>query len=304
MSTVPSLDLIAAFRGVMDHGSLSAAARALGLSQPTVRRQIEALESQTGARLFTRASNGLTPTPMAHSLMPLAQSVTSEAEAFARSAASQTHLPEGIVRLTAPRVLATHTLPHALAGLRETHPAIHIELTATDQTENMVRRAADIAVRVTPPTQEALVALKLPTIPLGLYASRDRAHKYATQSLADTPFISDDRVRQIETGLSAAGHSVPETVVLRSDDALVQIAAIGSGLGVGVCHCAIARRLGLVRVFTEIETSLPCYLVMHEDQARITRIRVVFDHLAACLPDLTRDTADSSRSDPPRADAN
>jgi len=269
----------------MEQGSLSAAARALALSQPTVRRQIETLETQVGARLFTRASNGLSPTPMALDLLPLAQSVTSEAEAFARAASGAAGAKQGTVRLTASRVLAVHCLPLLLPALHAKAPGITIELTATDQTENMARRAADIALRVVPPVQEALVAQKLPPIRLGLFATAGLARTLTNARLTTVPFISDDRTRQIEAGLEALGHPVPRQIVLRSDDALVQIAAIQTGLGVGICQVAVAERLGLVRMFATVETTLPCYLVMHEDQAQIARIRTVFDHFAQCLPE-------------------
>ncbi len=286
MSNAPSLDLILTFRGVMEHGSLSATARALRLSQPTVRRQIEALEAQTGAKLFTRASNGLTPTPMARSLLPLAQSVAHEAEAFARSAASQAQARAGTVRLTASRVLSTHCLPLVLPVLHDAFPDIRIELTATDRAENMARRAADVALRLTAPTQDALIARKLPAIAFGVFAAPHKADAFSAAGLRHAPMISDDRHRQIEPGLAALGHPVPENVVLRTDDPLAQIAAIQAGLGIGITQCAIAQRLGLVRLFPDIETTLPCYVVMHEDQAQIARVRAIFDGLVTHLPEL------------------
>lgn len=284
MSSLSSLDLIHAFRGVMEHGSLSAAARALGLAQPTVRRHVEQLEAELGARLFTRASNGLTPTPMAHSLLPIARAVASEADAFVRAATADATALRGTVRLTCSRVFGAHVIPQVLAPLRATAPEILIELTVTDQSENMLRRAADIAIRFAQPTQGAIVTRKLPPVPLGLFATPGLVAAGMTDDLQDCPFISDDRDRVIEPALALRDIALSRRVVLRSDDALAQLAAMTAGMGVGVCQCAIADRLGLVRVRPDLGFEMPLFLAMHEDQAQIARIRAVFDHLAATLP--------------------
>ncbi len=288
MSTpIPSLDFIPAFVAVMDTGSLSGAARRLRLSQPTVRRQIEALETALGTPLFTRASNGLIPVEMAHDLLVRARAVLDEAAAFARSASAAQGATQGTVRLTAPRVIAAQVLPPVLASLRGTFPEITIELAATDVAENLLQRAADIAIRVAPVTQKALVVRHLPDIELGFFASKDRPEldrPAKVDDLTNLPFISDDRAAEMEAGLQKQGWPTPHNIVLRTDDGLAQIGAIASGLGIGVCQAGIARRLGLKRVLPELQAQLPCSVVMHEDQRHVPRIRGVFDHLVQHLP--------------------
>ena len=277
-----SLDVIPAFVAVMRQGSLSAAARALKLAQPTVRRHIEALETELGARLFTRAVNGLTPTDLARDLLPRAEAVLSEAAALHRVASDQSAALSGSVRVSCARVVASHVLPLALQTLDA--PDLTVEIAATDRAEDLLRRAADIAIRFVAPRQAALRVQKMPDVALGFYAAPALAAQ--AKDFAAMPFISDDRDGLIEPGLRALGVPVPARVVLRSDDALSQIAAIEAGLGVGITQCGLAARKGLVRLLPEVTHHMPCWLVMHEDQAGVPRVRAVFDHLRAVLPGL------------------
>ena len=278
-----TLDHIPAFHAVMTLGSLSAAARDLRLAQPTVRRHIEALEVELGTALFTRAANGLTPTAMAQTLLPMAQSVLEEAQALTRAASAQAHALEGTVRLTCSRIAATHVLPGLLAKMRRLAPDIRYEIAATDRSENLARRAADIAIRFAPPAQLALVAVKLPDVAVGLFRATDGPQVSTADDLADAPFLADDREDQILPAMEATGFPKPGNVVLRCDDPLAQIAHLKSGLGVGICQVKLAARLGLVRVLPQWEYPMPAWLVVHEDQSRIARIRFVFDHLKAEL---------------------
>lgn len=278
-----SLDLIIGFRAVMETGSLSRAAEKLSLAQPTVRRHIETLEAEIGAVLFTRAQNGLTPTTMAHSLLPIAHAIAAQGDAFKRSASAQAFDTKGTVRLTTSRVIATHVLPYVLQPLLQTHPEIQVELIASDIQQDLLRRDADIAIRLTPPQHQALIALKLPDIAIGLYANT-KNNPIRPSDLSYTPFIAEDRGTTISDGLAARGFPKPQNTVLRTDDGLAQIGAIHAGLGTGICQCGIAQRLGLQRVLPELDVAMPCYLVMHEDQCDIARIRLVFDHLRDQLP--------------------
>ncbi|WP_261368360.1 LysR family transcriptional regulator [Pseudosulfitobacter koreensis] len=275
-----SLDLIPAFCAVLEHGSLSGAARALGLSQPTVRRQIETLEAELGARLFTRAQNGLTATPLALRLREPAQAVLDQAHGLRRMVDRGAQVA-GAVRLTCPRVMAVHVVPPLLAELRALHPGLVVELAATDSTEDLLHRAADVAIRVAPLTQKALVARTLPEVELGLFRAAGLAEP---ADLVSAPFIDDDRIGQIAPWLAARGLAAPRNVVLRTDDALVQIAAIAAGMGVGLCQAGIAARLGFVRVLREVTVQMPCAVAMHEDQRASPAVRALFDHLVAGLP--------------------
>ncbi|MGJ8618393.1 MAG: LysR family transcriptional regulator [Sulfitobacter sp.] len=281
-----SLDHIPAFHAVMAHGSLSAAARALRMAQPTVRRHVEALEADLNTQLFSRAANGLTPTAMALTLMPMAQSVLEEAAALHRAASAEHNALDGVVRLTSSRVVAAHILPSALSRIAAQAPGIRFELAATDVAENLARRAADIAIRFTQPTQQALIAVTLPAVEVGLFAAPGFAPVADIKALTNAPFIADDHEDIILPGLAAAGLPELQNIILRCDDPLSQIAHIQAGLGVGLVQVKLARRLGLNRVCPQVRHDMPAWLVVHEDQAQIARIRFVYDHLKAALPEL------------------
>lgn len=283
MMSRPSLDLIPAFHAVMTHGSLSAAARVLRLAQPTVRRQIEALEAELGTQLFTRAANGLTPTGMAQTLMPLAAAVIAEAAALGRVASAGAQALEGVVRITTSRVVAGHVLPMLIRQMQAEAAGLRFEVAATDRAEDLTRRAADIAIRLTPPRQQALVASRLPDCEVALFAAPDFAPPDPDRPWQEQPFVADDREDLILPALTAAGLPAPSNVVLRCDDPLAQIAAIQGGVGLGFCQVKLAARLGLRRVAPGVMHPMPVWLVVHEDQARIARIAFVFDRLKSAL---------------------
>ena len=168
----PSWDLYGAFLAVMQGGSLSAASRALAVAQPTVRRQIEQLEAQLGVVLFTRAPNGLVPTEVARATLPYAEAIASAARALVRSVSAPADADRGTVRVTCSEVVGVEVLPPMIAALRSKHPQLQIELAATNRNEDLLRRDADIAVRMTEPTQEALVRQRAGRIELGLFATK------------------------------------------------------------------------------------------------------------------------------------
>lgn len=283
-----SLDLILSFQAVMDTGSLTGAAKQLALAQPTVRRQIEQLEEQIGTPLFTRASNGLTPNDMALALLPIATTIVAQGAAFKRAASSAAQDTSGTVRLTCSRVMAAHAVPYILPQLRAQHPELSIELVASNDTQDLLRRDADIAIRMTPPTQKALIQKALPDVGLGLFAAPSLVAAgqtpQTTGDIAHMSMILDDSKDQIAQALIGLGLPRPQNVALRTDDELAQFAAIQAGLGTGICQIGIAQRLGLTRVLPQLDTALCCYVLMHEDQRQIARVRAVFDHLCTHLP--------------------
>lgn len=285
MMSAPSPQHIPAFHAVMTHGSLSAAARVLRLAQPTVRRHIEALETELGTALFTRAANGLTPTAKAQHLLPIARAVLDQTAALGRAAMADTAQAAGVVRLTTSRVVATHVLPPLVAALRANAPDLRFEVAATDAAEDLSQRAADIAIRFTPPLQQALVALRLPDVPVGLFAAAGGHRPATVEALVDTPFIVDDREDRMLPAMLAAGLPVPRNIVMRCDDPLAQLAYLQAGLGVGFCQLKLAQRLGLRRLLPEVVHEMPAWLVVHEDQRHLPHIAPVFEHLRTHLPD-------------------
>ena len=278
------------FLGVVEHGSLSAAARALGLTQPTMGRHIEGLESALGLKLFTRSVNGLAPTEAALELRPYAEGLATTAAALRRVASSHGSGVRGSVRLTASEIVGVEVLPPILAQLRRANPELSVELVLSNRLDDLMLRSADIAVRMVRPTQKALVARRIGGIELGLHATRGYLSAHGTPKtmadLARHTVIGFDRendfIRRFQAqtgGLSRASFA------FRADSDLAQLAALRAGYGIGVCQVAIARRdPTLVRVLpSTFRFTLDTWLAMHEDLRTSPRCAVTFAALATGL---------------------
>ena len=169
-SAEPGWELYRSFLAVVREQSLSGAARALGLTQPTVGRHVNALEQSLGVSLFTRSQAGLQATEGALALVPYAEAMASAAEALQRAASGEESEDRGTVRVTASEMIGTEVLPQCLATFRQAHPRIIIELVVSNRSDDLLRRDADIAVRMVRPTQGALLARKIGTLRLGMFA--------------------------------------------------------------------------------------------------------------------------------------
>lgn len=287
MNTDPDWALYRTLLAVLDEGSLSAAARQLGLTQPTVARHVDALEAALGADLFVRSQRGLDPTDLAQSLRPHAQVMATTAAALLRTASGTLGTVAGTVRISASDVVGVEHLPPILAQLRRDHPALAIELTLSDRVEDLLVREADIAVRMTEPTQTALLARRLPPVEIAFHAHRDYLARRGTpDSIAD--LSAHDMIGyDAETpALRAMSARMPQldhrSFALRTDSNLAQLAAIRAAFGIGLCQTAVAQRdPALVRVLPDIALPLPLWIVMHEDLKTSARYRAVFDALAA-----------------------
>jgi len=279
-------ELYRSFLSVLIEGSLSGAARALGVAQPTVGRHVAALEKSLGLALFTRSQIGLMPTEAALSLRSYAETMQSTAAALERAAASQGTGVRGTVRVTASDVIGVEVLPPIIASLRDEHPDLVLELVLTDRMQDLLRREADIAVRMARPRQELLVARRVGQIELGLHAHRRYLSRYGTPNtiadLADHALIGFDQttafIRSAGKGLSGWKR---EAFAMRTDNNLAQLALIRSGAGIGVCQAAIARRDdSIVRLFPRhFSLQMETWITMHEDLRNSPRCRVAFDAL-------------------------
>jgi DNA-binding transcriptional LysR family regulator len=283
-----SWDLYGTFLAVMKHGSLSAASRELGVAQPTVRRQIEKLEEELGVVLFTRAPNGLLPTETATATLPYAEAMASQARAFVRSVSASPEEERGTVRITASEVIGAEVLPAALAQLATRYPRIQVELALSNRNADLVRRDADIAVRMMKPTQSGLAAKRIGVVEVGFYASPSYLARAGTprtlEGLKEHALVGSDRERALLEGLERAGLSLtPRDFHFRSDSDLAQLAAIRAGLGIGPCQVALAEAPPLVRVLSKYDFKLEMWLVAHEDLRAQRRVRAVLDVLSETL---------------------
>lgn len=286
----PDWDLIRSFLAVLRQGSLSGAARALRLTQPTIGRHIEQLEASVGATLFLRSPSGLLPTDACAALRGYAEAMESAAEALARAASGSAEQVAGTVRITASEVVGAEVLPPILAALRERHPALVVELVLSNRTEDLLRQEADIAVRMTEPRQDALVVRPLGEVELGLHARAEYLERRGTPQTLDEArrltLIGPDRA--VISASSLKGVTIPITrdlFAFRTDSDLAQLAAIRAGLGIGVCQVPLARRdPALVRVLPHaFAARLPVYLVTHEALRGSGRVRATLDALSQGL---------------------
>ena len=284
-SSEPAWELWRTFDAVMREGSLSAAARALGLTQPTAGRHIAELETALGAgTLFTRSARGLQPTDIAQGLAPQAQAMAATAAALVRKASAPTDTVAGVVRISASEVIGAEVLPHILADLRQEHPRLVFELVLTNASSDLLRRDADLAVRMTRPQQKALLARAVGRISLGLYAHRDylaRSPPLAdVGDLAAHALIGFDRDAAALRSIQAILGELP-TFALRSDNHLAQLAAVRAGFGIGVVQDAIARREPTLAPVLRhaFAAELDTWIVMHEDLRTTRHMRIVFDAL-------------------------
>ena len=282
-------ELYRSFLGVLDHGSLSGAARALGVAQPTIGRHVAALEKSLGLSLFTRSQTGFLPTEAAQSLRMYAESMHSTVAALERAAASQGSEVSGSIRVTASDVVGVEILPPIVARLRDQHPGLAVELALTDRVQDLVRREADIAVRMMRPRQGLLVARRVGQIMLGLHAHQNYLARRGTPrsiaDLADHALIGFD---EITAFIREAGKKFSvwrrESFSMRTDNSLAQLALIRSGAGIGVCQVAIAQRDNLVRLLPKhFALPLETWVTMHKDLRNNPRCRVTFDALVEGL---------------------
>lgn len=290
----PAWDVYRSFLAVLREGSLSGAARALGLTQPTIGRHLDALEQGLGAALFVRSQQGVGPTEAALELRPYAEALEAAADALVRAAANQRGA-RGTVRITASEIVGAEVLPPIIAKLQQEHPDIVVELVLSNRTEDLLRRDADIAVRMVRPSQQALVARRVGVVKLGLHARRDYlARTGAPASMDDLhrhALIGFDKRTAFIRGLQESGIPLDrEMFSLRADSDLAQLAAIRAGCGIGVCQIGLARRdAQLVRVIPDrFEIELETWIAMHEDLRSSPRCRIAFDALATGMADYIR----------------
>lgn len=288
MSNTADWDLFQSLHAVMQAGSFSGAARARGLTQPTLGRHIEALEQKLGGALFLRSPRGLQPTELALALAPHLDEMAATAAAALRDAAGPADGSAGCVRLTASEVLAVEVLPPILKDFMEDHPDIEVELVVSNEIEDLLRREADIAIRMARPTQQALVARKIGSLLFGFYATPEYLQRRGVPTCFDEladghTLVGFDRIdpKSVVDKIDIGRPISRELFKLKTDNQLAQVAAIRSGIGVGAVQHGLARRYGLHPVLTGgFSFELEVWICMHESLKASRRMRLMSDHLA------------------------
>jgi DNA-binding transcriptional LysR family regulator len=276
-----------AFLVTAEEGSLSAAARALGLAQPTLGRQVDALEEELGVVLFERVGRGLTLTPSGLELLDHVRAMGEAANRISLAAAGQSQSIEGKVVIAASDVYAAFLLPPILAKLRQAQPGIEVEIVVSTKASDLLRREADIAIRNFRPSEPDLVARKIRDVPARLYATPaylDRlSNPQMPYDLRQADFISIDGSGMFLKGLNAMGfHLTERNFPILTENYLVMWELVKHGLGIGILDGAIGdAEPKVTRVLPDLAPLMfPIWLVAHRELNTSRRIRLVFDLLA------------------------
>lgn len=286
----PDWNLLRSFLTVAEAGSLSAAARRLGLSQPTLGRHMAELEAQMGTPLLHRTPRGQEPTDAGAELLADAQRMREAADAIARRATGAADTLAGTVRITASVVIGTLVLPKIVAGIRADHPELEIEIVAVDTVDNLLRRDADIAVRMIRPEQIDLVSTHLGDIPIVACAAKSyiarRGRPSRLAELLEHDVLGYDRDEAILRGFAAMGMPVRRGFFrFRTDNHLVLWEAVKAGAGIGFAQSVLVKREPELEILMSGQAiaTLPVWITLHRDIRHAPRMRLVRDRLADAL---------------------
>jgi DNA-binding transcriptional LysR family regulator len=281
-----------AFLQTAQTGSLSAAARKLGLTQPTLSRQVAAIEQQMGVTLFERVGKAMVLTPTGLDLLEHARAMGAAAEALGLAASGRSQAVGGLVSVSATDAVAAYLLPPIVQRLRAQEPGIAVEVISSNALSDLLRREADIAIRHVKPEQPDLIARLIREAQAYFYASEDwvqaHGHPRNAQEAARLPFVGSDRNGQYLAYLRQHGLNLNEdNFSCYSDHTVAHWALVCQGMGIGAMMTEIARKTpGMVRVLDDLPpVRFPIWLVSHRELRTSRRIRVVFEALAAGLLD-------------------
>ena len=283
--------LVRSFLAALDQGSLLGAARALNSSQPTIGRHIAELESQLGVALFERTGRGLKPLAMALKLAESARAMEQSAHRLQRSVSGADEAVRGTVRITASQPVACIMLPPLLARMRLALPEIQVELVVSNEVSNLLRREADIAVRMVQPDQTSVVTKRIGKITIGTYAHRNYLQRAGTPKdppeLLAHALIGNDKNEDILRGFAAMGYPVKrEQFSFRSDDLMAHWQAVRASIGIGFIADYVARTdADVIALLPMLKIpALPVWLAVHREIRTSKRIRAVYDFLGDNIP--------------------
>lgn len=279
-----------AFLATVEEGSLSAGARALGLAQPTLGRQVAGLENALGVLLFERTGKTLVLTASGLELLEHVRAMADAATRISITASGQSQAVEGTVRVTASDAISAYILPGVVARLRKTAPGIEIDVVASDAVQNLNRRDADIAIRHVRPDHPDLIARLLRETTGHLYASTDYLRSIGYPStpadLAHASFVGFESSDLLITALAERGVPVDQTnFKVFSDSGVTVWEMVKQGLGISVMIRDIAEiSPGIECVLPDMEPfAIPIWLAAHRELHTSRRIRIVYDALAQAL---------------------
>ncbi|TEW51439.1 LysR family transcriptional regulator [Psychromonas algicola] len=288
-----SWELIQIFSSVAKLGSLSKAAKALNISQPTLSRQIALLEKKLQITLFERSTQGLKLTDLGAKLIESSEMMQQASEQFVRTASGSIMSLAGNVRVSANEVIGLYYLPEAIAEFNQSYPEIQVEIDISNQSTSLHKRDADIALRMFRPTQPELFAKRLPNIELNFVASNDYLSKHGSpknlQEIEQHTLIGYDKDPQFIKLIKQLGLPVVEKdFYLKTDFLPLQIELARKGAGITITHKHLIQQWDeLNELMTEIKLPhLEFWLVCHADVQHNRRIRVLMSFLTTYLEKL------------------
>jgi DNA-binding transcriptional LysR family regulator len=279
-----------AFLVTAEEGSFSAAARALGTTQPTLGRQVAALEQELGVSLFERVGGGLELTAGGHDLLEHVRTMGEAANNLSLFASGRAEAIEGDVCITATEDIAAFVLPPIIKNLRLKCPGINIELIASGDTSDLMRREADIAIRAFKPEQPELIARKIKNVNVHLYAAKtylaNVEQRDCPNDLSSLDFIGFDKSDRMIAELNQRGFVLsPKNFPLIVKSHLVQWELVKQGVGIGFMTETIGDNESSVeRVLPDFDPFIVgLWLVVHRELKTSRRLRTVFDFLVSEL---------------------
>lgn len=277
-----------AFLVTAEEGSLSAAAKALGMAQPTLGRQVDALEEELGVILFERLGRGLTLTPSGHELLSHVRGMGEAASQMSLAATGRSEALEGSICITATEVTAIYDLAPIIAKLRKIHPGVEVEVAASDDSKDLRRREADIAMRNYRPKENDLVARKIGDEVAMLYASAEYIEKYGVptklRDLRNHKFVGFDGSDEMVKQLSSIGLEISdENITVRAGNHMVHWELTKAGVGIGIMPERVGDLEPKVRSLMPSfrKMAYPVWLVAHRELHTSRRVRTVFDFIAS-----------------------
>lgn len=283
-------NLLRAFLQTAEAGTLSAAARKLGQSQPTLSRQVAALELALGVTLFERVGKTMALTDTGLELLEHARVMGKAASELGLTATGRSEAVEGVVSVATSDVVAAYLMPKMLLHIREAAPGIQIEVVASDDFSDLQRREADIAIRHVRPEQPDLITRSLRQSSACFYASESWVREHGLpRNLAEAgeyAFIGMDRTGNYVRHLKNHGLSLnSQHFRCYANNSVTYWEMVRQGLGIGAMMEEVAREsAGVVRVLEDVAViPLPIWLVTHRELRTARRIRIVFDLLADIL---------------------
>ena len=282
---------VRAFLATAEEGSLSAAARALGQTQPTLSRQVAALEEDLGVTLFERAGRAMALTDAGRDLMEHVRIMADAATKVSLVASGQSQTVEGKVVITATGAMATYHLPPIIRKIRDAAPGITLDLVTSNEVQDLTRREADISIRHARPTQPDLIAKLVGDTAAHLYASEDYIKTLGPiRSLKDVEqadFIGFDRNEEMIVELARHGLNLTlENFTVNARAGTVMRELVVQGLGIGFLTRDVERQEPRIKAILPdaITLPVPVWLVTHRELHTSKRIRVVYDILSEELP--------------------